>query len=315
MTKNNYSQFGLRYWFSESDNNGFIYSVDMIRISFTIRKDRVDDLNSYLNNINRVGVDMFGPSFKSTAFKYLFRVDYGENRIMSVGVGFNGFNSDDAFLGFLEFNPNKTFTSLQFWSDVKNILTEYCWSYDIKRFDLAIDFPYCRGCFVLHKDKRKYGLEMKSQADKTEYLGCRNNQGFLKLYNKELESKLDTECTRCELTLDFDIQKKKENFYNAIPELYIRKPQIEINNSEFELSSTHLAFGRCLCDIDNPDFYLNMISNKSVRSKLKKYVYDNSLKVVFDYKCYEHLFNIIGMLFDDRKPFRLTNYDGGDNIN
>lgn len=314
MIKNNFSSYGLRYWFSDSDKNGFIYSVDMVRISFTVRKDRVNEINDYLNNINRTGVEMFGPSFKATAFKYLWKIDYDDERVMSVGIGFNGFNSDDAFLGFLEFNPNKCFTSLQFWSDVKNILTEFSWSYDIKRFDLAIDMPYCRGCFVLHKDRRKYALEMKSQADKTEYLGCRNSNGFLKLYNKELESKLDDVCTRLEITFDFDLLKKKENFENSIPELYIRKPQIEINNSDVELSSTHLAFARCLCDCDNPDFYLNMISNKTIRSKLKKYVFDNSIKAEFDYSCYDHLFNILNLIFDDRKTFRLKHYNGGDEI-
>lgn len=314
MIQHDFSRFGLRYWFSEIDKNGFTYSIDMMRISFTCRKDSVDDINSYMNNINRSGVEMYGPSFKSTAFKYLWKIDYDDERVMSVGLGFNGFNSDDAFLGFLEFNPNKCFTSSQFWDDVRHLLCDFSWSYDVKRFDLAIDMPYSRPCFILHKDQRKYALELKSQADKTEYLGCRSSQGFLKLYNKTLESHLFEDVTRLELTIDFDNYNYKDNFLRALPELYIRKPQIEINDSTVDFSSTQLAFARCLCDSDNPEFYINMISNKSIRKRMKEYVYNNSIKPEFNYDCYYHLFNIIKLLFDDTKSYRLQRYSGGDYI-
>ena len=66
---------------------------------------------------------------------------------------------------------------------------------------MAIDFPLNRLDVSLVRDMRMYQLITKSNLDRTEYLGVRHSPGFCKLYNKTIESNLDYNLTRFEITL------------------------------------------------------------------------------------------------------------------
>jgi hypothetical protein len=71
----------------------------------------------------------------------------------------------------------------------------------IPRFDLAVDLPVLRENVFLVKDRRLY-QERRHGSEYTQYLGKKSNVGHVKLYNKQVESKLSHPLTRLELTLD-----------------------------------------------------------------------------------------------------------------
>jgi len=91
------------------------------------------------------------------------------------------------------------------------IINNYAIHARIKRFDLAIDVAISRDNVQLFKDKRKYTQYMNSKYDLTEYLGSGSTGGRVKVYNKTLESMLDYDLTRVEITSDvleyFDFMK------------------------------------------------------------------------------------------------------------
>lgn len=125
---------------------------------------------------------------------------------MYIGAGFCNYNRDDCKVK-IELNPNKVFIKrCPFLSDLFNLLKVGAIDSNLKYYDIAFDLPFERGEFFLLKDQRKYSCVVNSVSDCTEYLGNRQNHGFVKLYNKTLESKLDYELTRLELSLsDFDV--------------------------------------------------------------------------------------------------------------
>ena len=119
----------------------------------------------------------------------------------------------------IEFNPNKVGE----FDILKNFLKYIIDgskrdSVVLDFFDLAIDYPVCRSDFCLIRTgRRAYWQIRKSKIDWTEYLGMRssNRNGYIKLYNKRIESGLDRDLTRLEISLaQFDFQNLKAHFPN-----------------------------------------------------------------------------------------------------
>ena len=134
-------------------------------------------------------------------YKHNFRFFVFDDSTFYLGVGLGVPGDDNKNKWKLEFNPNKCGASVSLCyviSELKRYSTEWF----LKDWDLAIDYPVLReNCFLV-KDKRKYTLIENSSSDKTEYLGNRHNAGFAKLYNKQIESKLNYPLTRLELTME-----------------------------------------------------------------------------------------------------------------
>lgn len=62
----------------------------------------------------------------------------------------------------------------------------------------------------------------KGGEDRTYYIGRTNNR--IKIYNKKIESGLDKDLTRLEITSQLDYEIKNINFFNynvALPDLYL----------------------------------------------------------------------------------------------
>ena len=102
-----------------------------------------------------------------------------------------------------EFNPNKVGDDRPLrwllrclWKRAR--LVEPC---TVKQWDLACDWPHPREWYSLRKDARLYEETTRSAADRTQYVGARNAPGRCKLYNKQLESHLETPTTRLEITV------------------------------------------------------------------------------------------------------------------
>lgn len=186
----------------------YTYSIDNVVIRGKLYYDASDLMQELLTWLSR-RVDLDYTYFETGAFAsyhYQFNFQLDQGRSFFLGVGFNGSRGVDPYVG-LDFNPNKVMEYGDF-VEVFNYVIGLCKPV-IKRFDLAIDIPVLRSNIFMLKDRRKIAADQEdpfvdirnSWEDHTCYLGRRSNLGYVKLYNKQRESKLNTPMTRLELTL------------------------------------------------------------------------------------------------------------------
>lgn len=124
----------------------------------------------------------------------------GEFNTFWLGLGFNRFGTIDYTRWKLEFNPNKALPC-EFTENLLQLLIVNSYDIGLNEFDVAVDFPLKRDLFSMSVNNgRKYSFIYNSNQDKTEYSGTRHTNGFTKIYNKTLESKLKTDLTRIEFT-------------------------------------------------------------------------------------------------------------------
>lgn len=270
------------YWFTSTDENGFIYSCDMLRYRLEFRNDAFADqtLQKILSPWGRLDIKNYPLNTSEFKFRNLFTIDYDVST-MSVGVGFNGVSKSDYMIGFLEVNPNKCFNALQCLYDIQRIFCT-CWKVELIRFDLAIDMPLPRESLSLSKDGRKYMLDMYSLENKTEYLGVRNSGGYTKLYNKGLEQKDESVIlSRLEMTCEGDWSA--EQIVSKLP--YVNTIQCAGTDQRLKgLSSTQAALVRALRTSTERDEIFKSLS-ANIRVKLRPYIYDDNTTLVYDTSC------------------------------
>lgn len=189
------------YWYSFQDSTDAVCSLDMVRLKLRFRGDRsgieFDERAAKLPIISEY--QSWVARVKPGGWRCLHTFGFGDSSA-TVGVGLMSKNcSIDMSVGFLEFNPNKVGDSEGF-RQLLVYLRRYVASGELVRYDLAVDVPVSRPKLRLAKDGRKYKCEISSSL--TEYLGRRNAGGYVKVYDKAAESKLDTDLTRIELTCD-----------------------------------------------------------------------------------------------------------------
>lgn len=271
----------MNYWLPVYGRNDYIYSCDMLRYKFEIKNDKYakGDLQRLLCTYGRLDVCQYPTNFMNFKYRDFFVIDYGISS-MSVGIGFNGCKNDDLLLGFLEINPNKCFDNLQCLCDIQHIF-DACWSFDLLRFDLAVDLPFPRETVALIKDGRKYRLDMHSKTNKTEYLGVRNASGYVKLYNKSLEQKEEDDVlTRLEMTCAGDW---------SVDQIVAKLPCVFTTSNDFNesgddlkaLNSSQRVLVRALRSHPERDELFKSLC-ADMRVKLRPYIYDAKTMVSFD---------------------------------
>ncbi len=119
----------------------------------------------------------------------------------------------------VEFNPAKVGKLIQF-TEFYSFLIANCKYLEFKRFDVAMDIPVPYSHVHIFKDVRMMRTFEHSAENKTVYLGTRGAHGQVKLYNKQLESKLDYPLTRLEMTLKYDNCSWME-FQRLFPKVYV----------------------------------------------------------------------------------------------
>lgn len=233
----------------------------------------VDNMGFYISN--RIGTYM-------NNFNIQLIDSRGEKASFFLGVVLNsGSNKVEQWK--LEFNPNKVLPC-PFFEKMFTLLKLYTvpTKVKLKFWDLSIDFPLNRLNVSLVRDKRMYQLVTKSDLDRTEYLGSRHTHGFSKLYNKTIESSLDYDLTRFEITSD-------TVFYNS---LLPKMPQLLIlQNSQVSfdllsnLSQNQVVMLELL--LLHPDYLQKL--DKRGRLKYKNCFDRLSEYFVLDKKCFEYL--------------------------
>lgn len=259
------------HYFHEISENGIIYSIDMIRLRLDFNSmERIQSFGNWLSSPFLIHVIQYPLSTKAYSYRYLFDITCSNGSSFVCGLGLNGSDSSSGWIGFCEFNPNKVAAEKEF-AEFWDKLEMFCPWAEISRYDIAIDVPVRRSLCSLSKDKRKYTLVQNSNEDVTEYLGNRGQSGYCKLYNKKLESKLDMDVTRFEITLDYDVT------YSEALKLF---PVIDVTESQLDLTSglrdTQLVLVDLLkrLPIYEQRYYFNRLG-RVMKNKIKPYVFSS----------------------------------------
>ena len=204
-------------------DNKTIMSLDMVRFNVQIfDSDKLVELGQLLQwaQIFQYKNYKTYKTFKLFAYKDLFSF-WDDEKFANFSFGFGLATNDkiDLMKGFIEFNPNKSY---EFVKPFLERLSHLC-EFELVRYDIAIDLKIDRSLvWLLRDDKRRYmkhnTLISTNSFDVTEYLGVRNTGGFVKLYNKQIESNLDYSLTRLELTCD---DAYFSTFQKRLPKIYI----------------------------------------------------------------------------------------------
>lgn len=105
----------------------------------------------------------------------------------------------------------------------------------IKSIDMAMDIPFNILDICGFDKGRKKDFRMFSQGgeNKTYYMGRTNNR--IKIYNKKIESNLDRELTRIEITSKLDLNLKNYLMYTynvELPKLYLNNYLLTFDDME-----------------------------------------------------------------------------------
>ena len=274
----------LMYYMPFFDGSNY-FSVDNVRLDLEFLSPK--QVENFLVQIHALPGYQYYMSLKDFAYRHLF-VFGVKGFSFSLGVDFNGSKNTDVVKGFLDFNPNKILGDVVFGdgfiksvhnpfgdggisykdlaetlSDLfKQVLTYLGMTtlhMHVKRWDLACDVPVTRSDVQLFKDRRKYAQFYMSSENFTEYLGQSDSAGRVKVYNKRLESGLDYDLTRIEVTLD---SFGYSDLLHWFPEVY--------KTDVIPLDSDKIIVG-LLREVpsDRRDFYVRKISDRRTKQKYK----------------------------------------------
>ena len=275
----------LSYYMPFYDGSVY-YSVDNVRLDFKFIS--LDQFDWFLKNVNKLDGFVYFSSFRDFGYRHLFT--FGAKGLsFTLGLGFNGQKLSDSQKGFLDFNPNKVLGDIVFgngfikaksnpfgdkddmcineyalmlqnvFKEVLRLLSLSVKTMSVKRWDLAVDVPVKRSDVQLFKDRRKYAQFYLSSEDFTEYLGQSDSAGRVKVYNKTLESQLDYDLTRVEVTMD---SFGYSDLLHWWPEVY--------KTNVIPLASDKLVVALFReIPVDRRDFYLRQISDRRTKGKYK----------------------------------------------
>ena len=253
-----------RYWNPPELSNGERISVDMIRISLTFQSNGGEALvNGYA--LRTVPCDTFTaypPRIRSNGYYELMKFEYGDSSAI-VGIGhYSNACKLDMHKGFIEFNPNKVGNDKRL-GVLLHILGMYTTKATVKRYDLAHDLPHSRKSIRLSKDRRTYHLVQSEGL--TEYLGMRDREGYVKVYDKQAEAGLDTPLTRIELTC-------KGEWTND--EIIKHYPQVTYYKHPTNVSNQTEVIGLLIADRvergESVEEYLKLL-NRKTRDKVREF--------------------------------------------
>lgn len=257
----------IKYYNEVVSKEGYIYSLDMVRLSLEFVDDKVQNFVSWLNDLDtyRDGIDVkHWLSIKEFTYRDMFNVTLVDCSFV-FAIGFNG-SAKDRSKGFIEFNPNKCMYNFMF-KEILDKLFSITLDRQVVRFDLAIDIPVPKHLVSLVKDGRNYQY-IKSKDSESEYLGVRNKSGFVKLYDKKAESNLDYDLTRLEITASLD----GINF----PVVKVKGLQQSLIFGD--LNSTERVLVQLLDLVDNKKIYLSQLNYRR-RKKIEEFLGEETLQL------------------------------------
>jgi len=261
-----------------------VYTLDKLIIDFTLETTQMIKVFSFLRSgrgvLSRAEIKHWN-SNSVGGFKENFTLTLDGGNSFYFAAYPNWIRSTDwANVARLEFNPAKVGNSIQF-RYLHAYLLARSKKVQARRFDVAIDLPLDRRDVFLHKDRRQYRTIQNSALDKTEYLGQRSQHGQVKVYNKRIESGLDYDLTRVEITVDFE-NNSYDEFVRLFPDVtYLDTGQTQIFEVE---DNDRVLIMACL---EHPE-WLAMLSRYK-RKKIERALESHVLQLQPSYKEYMNI--------------------------
>lgn len=198
------SEYCMDYFHEDRLSDGSVLSIDNLVLEFELRfrqEGYSDSFYKFLYRNLRLE-PVYYINTRIAQFRYNFDFKCPSDKGFHVGMAFNKADGKpDEKVVRIDFNPNKLgedSTLLRVLGCLRRLSKG---PPKVIRFDLAADVPVERSSCTLKKDRRDKVVYIKSASNKTEYLGKREHHGYVKLYNKQIESKLPIPMTRLESTL------------------------------------------------------------------------------------------------------------------
>ena len=213
------------------------YTIDMLRLRCNLSFEEYSKIEFYIQTVLMSNFDvLFYHSTSISTFKNNYVIKFSEDSSFWFGFIHNSeiLNKNiscdkNTYNLTIEFNPNKV--------DYKKIdfILNKTKKWVIKSIDIAMDIPICiKDLFLFDKGKkRQMSIFSKSCEDKTIYIGKSDNR--VKIYNKKIESKLDRELTRVEISSKIDLKIEDINSYKylvKLPEIYLNEYIYSISDLE-----------------------------------------------------------------------------------
>jgi hypothetical protein len=284
----------LEYFKSYTCPRGNQYSVDKILQTFKYQivsgEVACQSILNWLSIQTEIETDIW-TSTKLFSYHYNFSVKCANKESFYIGFGFNNAKPDGQRYAKIEYNPNKVGNTEEF-RKIYHSMHGAAYRSEIKRFDLAIDIPVERSRCELIKDNRTYEMIMNSKTDRTQYLGHRGEGNRVKLYNKQLEAKLDYPMTRLELTIDYN-KASYQDVLTVMPKiLIIADSQIDFDFSA--LSGTDRLILDAISDKPERIMMLDYRKREKIESIMARY----NQPFAFSEKTYNSILSLLKELFN-----------------
>ena len=212
--------------FIEHDN--ITYTVDMLRLRTDITFAEFSKLEFNLKLIYPDMIKNVYQSFGISDFKYNYNIEVKEGCSFWFGFIHNSeilnknksLTNDNTKYNFtIEFNPNKL-EIRGILKKILNITTEWT----IKSLDIAMDLKIniMDLCGLDKGRKKDFRMFTQGLDNRTYYMGRTNNR--IKIYNKKIESNLEYDLTRVEITSKIERKIRDIKYYSydvKLPDLYL----------------------------------------------------------------------------------------------
>ena len=306
----------MNYYKELHCKNGTVLSVDKLILEFRLDYHERDNTAKVMYMLEEdLGIEFVQwISGKCGSFHFNFKFPCSDGNSFWLGLCLNETEgkADGGKRCRIEFNPNKVADD-EIFRKVYGLLYYFCHAPDVVRFDLACDYPVQRDSCYLIKDGRKYAEYRNSESDKTQYLGSHSNHGFVKLYNKQIESRLPIPLTRLELTLDWKLRGWDE-VKKIFPEVLVCD-EFQMRFDSEQISSTEKFI--LLSVLKNPDMLndmklLDYRKRKKIECILAEYThkmeiervdYNNIIAVIQDFVNWKFDFNKLHLHHFTDTPF------------
>lgn len=187
----------MKYWKSEKDEYGVTCSIDNLVFSYDLRitpSQAFDFWKTwFLTNVDGWNAEKSSKLNRTTSEwdPYNYAI-WGAGIFVKIGNGDKRLRLPDRIR--FEINPNKHFDK-PVWTFLTEFVYAFCKDGYLERYDLACDFETIIENIVVRSRKAE------SVVKGTRYYGRRSRNGFLKIYDKKVESDLKDDLTRVEYTL------------------------------------------------------------------------------------------------------------------
>lgn len=272
----------MKYWKTEKDQYGVTCSIDNLVFSYDLRitpSQAFDFWKTWFStNIDGWNAEKSSRLDRTTSEwdPYNYAI-WGAGIFVKIGNGDKKLRLLDRIR--FEINPNKHFDE-PVWTFLTEFIYAFCKDGYLERYDLACDFETIKENIVVRSRKAE------SVVKGTLYFGRRSRHGFLKIYDKKLESDLEDNLTRVEYTLVPD---------GAIPTDEIFVADFKLNPDE-SLGSNAQDVYRLLMVIQSlgGDFVgeYNRLGRK-MRANLKPFIFGGTLTWTFPVIACERLLNAV----------------------